>query len=368
MVINNYWWLLIWIMTGGILVGNVIPQEQVSVCGKMEKRYSLFSAIAIFFPYFLWAGCRNDTIGDTWNYRTQFLEAPTLLTEAWSFVAESTKDKGFSLLIVAIKNLFGNSDLVFFLIIAAFQAICIISVYRKYSCDYWISIFLFVISTDYLSWMHNGMRQFIAVAGIFACTTLMLKKKYIPLVIVILLLSTIHGSALIMLPIVFIAQGKAWNKRTIVFIVGIVVALAFVDQFTSIMDVLISNTQYDNMMTNEIWTGDDGTNIIRVFVYSIPAILSLVGRKYIEYANDPVVNLSCNMSIVSAAIYLLSSGTSGIYIGRLPIYCSLYSYILLPWLLKNMFTKNSQRLLYIIMIGAYMVFFYYQVHYAWGLL
>ena len=40
MVINNYWWLLIWIMTGGILVGNVIPQEQVSVCGKMEKRYN----------------------------------------------------------------------------------------------------------------------------------------------------------------------------------------------------------------------------------------------------------------------------------------------------------------------------------------
>lgn len=368
MVISNYWWLPIWIMTGGLLISILSPKEWIAVVGKSEDRYSVISAVAIFFPYFLWAACRNDTIGDTWNYRAQFLEAPAALSEAWMFIAESAKDKGFSVLIVAIKSIFGNSDLLFFLLIAAFQAICIIIVYRKYSCDYWSSIFLFIVSTDYISWMHNGMRQFIAVAGIFACTSLMIKRKYIALIIAILLLSTIHGSALIMLPIVFIAQGKAWNKRTILFIVVIVTTLAFIDQFTSVMDVLISDTQYENMMTSEIWTGDDGTNIIRVFVYSIPALLSLFGRRYIAYENDPVVNLSCNMSIISAAIYLLSSVTSGIYIGRLPIYCSLYSYILLPWLLRNMFTKSSQRILYVAMIGAYIVFFYYQMHYAWGLL
>lgn len=368
MVLNNYWWLLIWIMTVGMFVNIMIPKKQVVVLGKSVERHGAFPAAVIFFPYFLWAACRNDMIGDTWNYRSEFLEAPSVLSEALVFISESTKDKGFSVLIVAIKNLFGNSDIVFFGVIAAFQAICIIAVYRKYSSDYWVSIFFFIVSTDYISWMHNGMRQFIAVAGIFACTPLMIKKKYVSLMIVIILLSTIHGSALLMLPVIFVAQGNAWNKRTILFIIMTIIAYVFVDQFTLVMEALTINTQYENMTTGEIWAGDDGTNIIRVLVYSIPALLSLVGRKYIAYENDPIIDLSCNMSIISSAIYLLSSVTSGIYIGRLPIYCSLYSYILLPWLLKNMFTKNSQKLLYVMVILAYILFFYYQMHYSWGLL
>ena len=58
--------------------------------------------------------------------------------------------------------------------------------YRKYSSDYWMSIFLFIVSTDYLSYMHNGMRQFIAVCGIFACLGWIIKKEYFKTIIVIL--------------------------------------------------------------------------------------------------------------------------------------------------------------------------------------
>lgn len=47
------------------------------------------------------------------------------------------------------------------------------------------------------------------------------------------------------------------------------------------------------------------------------------------------------MSIVSAGIYLVSMFTSGIYIGRLPIYCSLYSYVLLPWEIKHLFNEKK---------------------------
>ena len=211
----------------------------------------------------------------------------------------------------------------------------------------------------------NGIRQFIAAAGIFACTTLMLKKKYFPVVLIILALSTIHGSALIMLPIVFVAQGKAWNKKTVLLIIAIVLATAFVGQFTPILDTLMAETQYSDILTNEIWLNDDGTNIIRVIVYSVPALLSLVGKKFIDNENNPVVNLSVNMSICAAAFYLLSSVTSGIYVGRIPIYMSLYSYISLPWLLKNIFTDKSMKIMYVFTIVLYLLFFYYQMFVIW---
>lgn len=368
MVINNYWILLGWIIFGGFFLSMFGGKEYINVCGVKELRYSKMSSLLLFLPYIIWAGFRNDTIGDTWAYRTQYLEAPGKGADLLAYVLDSTKDKGFSVLMAMIKVIFGNSDLMFLLIIAIFQGLCLAVVYRKYSCDYWTSVFLFVASTDYLSWMHNGIRQFIAVAGIFACTSLILRKKYVPLIVVILLMSTIHASALIMIPIIFVAQGEAWNKRTLALIVAIVFALAFIDQFTSVLEIMTDNTQYEGIISGEIWSNDDGTNLIRVFVYSIPALLSLIGKKFIKNAHNPLISLCCNMSVISSAIYLLSSFTSGIYVGRLPIYCSLYSYILLPWLLDNMFTRKSKQIMYAIMYMAYIAFFYYQLHFAWGLL
>ena len=87
--------------------------------------------------------------------------------------------------------------------------------------------------------------------------------------------------------------------------------------------------------------------------------------KFIDNENNPVVNLSVNMSICAAAFYLLSSVTSGIYVGRIPIYMSLYSYISLPWLLKNIFTDKSMKIMYVFTIVLYLLFFYYQMFVIW---
>ena len=73
------------------------------------------------------------------------------------------------------------------------------------------------------------------------------------------------------------------------------------------------------------------------------------------------------MSIVSAALYLVSAGTSGVFLGRLPIFTSLYGYILLPYLLDRIFTKESAQIIKLMMISAYLAFYYYQIHFAWGL-
>lgn len=186
-----------------------------------------------------------------------------------------------------------------------------------------MSFFLFVVSTDYMSWMFNGIRQFIAAAGFLACFGLLVKKKYVFLICIILLLSTIHASVLIMLPIIFIIQGKAWNRKTILFILAIGVMILFIDRFTPFLDNLLSETQYSDIVTNDLWLSDDGTSIFRILVYSVPAILSLIGKKYIDEANDPVINLCTNASACTMILYALSGVSSGIYIGRLPIYTTL---------------------------------------------
>lgn len=367
MELTNYWWLLIWIFAAGGIMAVVIPKQKELVCGKMEYRWGWLPALGVALPYIIWATFRGD-FTDTVVYADAFKNVPASLTQLPSYLSGHTKDKGFSIFMVLFKNFFGDSTTLFFFAIAVIQLLCIVAIYRKYSSNYWISMFLFIVSTDYLSWMHNGIRQFLAVTMIFAGFGLLLKKKYIPLICLILLASTIHGSALIMLPVVFIMQGKALNKKTVLFSVIIVVAILFLDKLTPVVNNMLAETQYSDMMTNEIWSKDDGTSFLRILVYSVPAILAIIGKKYVNDADDPVVNLSVNASILSAIWYVAAGFSSGIYVGRLPIYVSLGSYIAMPWLIDNMFTKSSARLVKMAMISGYLVFFYFQMHVAWNLI
>ena len=365
MVLRNNWRLLIWPLTVGLFLNVVIPKTLVTVEGKSEYRGGKFSAFVLVIPYIIWAGYRPG-VGDTEVYRMSFYTAADSLSALPAYAASQTKDTGFYVLNSLFKIFISSSSVIFFLAIAAFQIFCIMRTYRKYSSDYWMSIFLFIVSTDYLSYMHNGMRQFIAVCGIFSCLGWIIKKEYFKTIIVILLLSTIHQTALIMIPIILIIQGKAFNKKTMFLIFLTLIVLVGVNEFTSFLEDALKETQYNDIMTNEIMQNRTGTNVLRVLVYSVPLLLSIVGKRYIDEANDPLINLCVNCSVITTALYVISAVTSGIYFGRLPIYTSLTGYILLPWLINCMFEKKSGILVKLIMFGCYLFFFYYQITFGWG--
>ena len=359
----NIWIILIWITAVSLVYMMSERYQYVTVNGYKEKRYGKFAAVIMVLPIIYWAGTRGD-VADTTAYRQGFYDTSASLGSIPQVIASDSQDKGFTVLNIVLKSIIGNRDVVYFLIIAALCMFCVAYAYQKYSCSFAWSIFLFVISTDVYQWLFNGMRQFIPAAVLFACMGLILKKKYIPLIIIILLVSTVHLSALLMLPCIFIVQGKPWNKKTLLFLIAVILAILYVDRFTDILETLLANTQYDDVVQQ--FEYDDGTNLLRVLVYSVPPALALIGRKQIKKADNPIVNLSINMSIISMGIYIVSMFTSGIYIGRLPIYFSLYNYILLPWELDFLFTKRSSMLLKIAMTSLYLVFCYYQMVVSWG--
>lgn len=342
MSITNYWFQLIWLLTVGMVLAISLPKKQEIVMGRIEERWQIAPAVLLVVPYILAATLRSDNFGDTYAYRSVFREAPSKIAALPLYLEGIKKDKGFSVLIVIIKALIGNSPILFFMFIATVQMLCMAFIYRKYSENYWMSIFVFVAGTDYMSWCHNGIRQFLAIAIIMAGFPLLLKRKYIPLIAIILLGATFHASALLMIPIIFIVQGKAWNKKSVLCILGCILILIFVNQFTDGMNNILSNTQYSNMVADWKEWEDNGTNPIRVFVYSIPMILSIIGRKQIKEADNPVINIVTNFSILTSVIAMVSMKTSGIFIGRLISYGSMYSAsILLPWEIENIFTRNS---------------------------
>jgi hypothetical protein len=58
--------------------------------------------------------------------------------------------------------------------------------------------------------------------------------------------------------------------------------------------------------------------------------------------------------------------TSGIYIGRLPIYTTLQGYIAIPWLIDHIFEKKSAKLVTAAMVALFCAFYYYQMFIAWN--
>ena len=363
---SQYLLILIWILSMFLVRALTnVGYEPVYILGRKEYRVSKGFAIFSFAPV-IWMATFRSWIGDTEAYRRSFVALPDTLYGLFTHLPTVSKDAGFTFFSGLIKCVINNNDILYFFILAAIQGLILVYVYRKYSIDYVFSIFLFIASTDYISWMFNGLRQFMAVTIMFAATTLMLEKKWGRVLVIILLASTMHQSALLMIPIVFIAQGRPWNKKSIAFLLVVLVSVAFVDQFTNILDYIMQETQYASMVSDWTEWGDDGTNFIRVLVYAVPTILSVIGYKQIRQANDPVINFCTNMSIVSTGLYIVSMVTSGIFIGRLPIYASLYNYILLPWEIENIFTKQSTKLVRLTAIMAYIGFYLYQMHWIWG--
>ena len=366
MISSPYFLILPWFLLVAIFAQYVQVTEKKRIMGRERTIVTWWYAILVFVPLVIMAMNRDRWIGDTGMYIDHYVYMPASFGEIPAYYKGLTKDKAYYVLASIIKCIIGDDYKIYFLIIAVIQAYGLVRMYRKYSPSYFLAVFLFVASTDYVSWMQNGTRQFVAVSICLLATDFMLEKKYIPAVISVLIASRFHQSSLLVIPMIFIVQGAPWNKRTLLFIALTLLAIIFVEQFTTLLDEALDDTQYTNVVTEWQSWGDDGTNPIRVLVYSLPAILSLIGLRFIRVENDPVINFATNMSIIAAGLYLVSMVTSGIFIGRLPIYASLYSQgILLPWEIDHLFNRASTRIVKIGMIVLYLVFYFYQMN-KWG--
>ena len=360
-----YVFMLIWVILFGIL-GNVTSKTVCIDSENMiyEQRANLFFALMTFSVIIFFASLRSS-VADTEAYISMFNSYPNDLSQV-STVLEGVAGRypGFLILTVLLKK-FTSDYTVWFTIIAIISGICVMIPLYKYSCNFGVSAFLFMASCQF-SWMFNGMRQFLVASIMFACTGLVLRRRFIPYAIIVCLLSTIHTSALILIPMYFIVTGEPWNKRTMLFVGLIVLAILFTSKFTGILEDVVENTDYATSM-EEFKETDDGTNIIRILVESVPVIIAFIYRKKIKDKLTPIIKLSINMSLVASGLYIISKiARSGIMLGRLPIYFSMYNLILLPWLLKNIFEKREKDLVYYIMFICYFAFFYYQMVIAWG--
>lgn len=361
---KNNWAFLIWIGICFVLSALLQTEEFVTVLGKKERRSTIWWALLVIAPVIIGAALRGSSEGDTGTYQFMFGNVPTVLSELRDFLENSSRDKGYAIWEFFFKTVVGDYFQVFLAVNAIFCGISVALTYRKFSCAYLLSIFLFVAGFDYYQWMFNGMRQFMAVSIVLACTEAMIRRDYKKIIFPLAIAATLHMSVLIIVPSLFVVYGKAFNRRVWLFLGGTILAallLAKAGVLNDLIAALMQSTQYESVLDEFLETMNSGTNALRVAVYAIPALIAFVCRRQINMIDDPVANFCVNMSVISTGIYLTSMFTSAVMIGRLPIYFSIYNYILLPWEIKYLFTKRSTNLIMAFAVFFYLLYNFFQV-------
>ena len=372
--------MVIWVLAVGFFLKDSLTKRRLCDDGAIEySSNALYSFFLFLLPVIL-VGLRSDFI-DTASYISSFEHAPLTMDKLEQFADIRDHSKLYYGLQTPFKIFISENAQIWIALIAVLQSVLIMRTLRKYSCDLMLSAYLFVTSAMVAQWMCNGMRQFIAVAVLFACTRWMMENKwyfYLPLAVLLMgltpitkrlgieavpwYLDGIHQSVLIMILAYFFIPGKAFNKRVWI-LAGIFAVLIVTGGIDAVLDTSVENTTYVKDM--EYVEADTGTNWMRVLFNAIPMILSLIVRKEFEKDDVPqIIHLCANASVVTTVLYVASAFTSGIFVGRLPIYTEIYSLILVPWLLQHPYRKYRGYMTVVVMV-LYAAFMYYQVNINW---
>lgn len=357
-----YWSMILWVFLI-YLVYSMTHKEEIKLTDYniqqgIQKKIPLVYAVLVFGYFIFWIGMRSG-IADTFQYISTYKLIPADFSTAWSQIEWDGKNPGFDLFNALFKCFISQDYHWWLMTIAIVCGVCLVTVFRKYSVNYFMSCFLFMTMITY-TWMLNGMRQFIAVAILFLCCDWIKDGKFIKFLIAVLILSTVHFTCIMMIPIYFVARLKPWSKKIVLFIFAIILLCVFAEPFFGELDNILSDTGYSGF--TEQFAEDDGVNPIRVLFYAIPPLIAFWKRNVLAayYEKNRMLPIMINMSLITAALYLVGVFTSGILIGRLPIYCEVYNLILMPYLLYVGFNKQERKIIMPVYVMVMLLFFYLQ--------
>ena len=353
------YWSILFVTTIVCFIGTHFRQRKFILEGRTVYRIS--PGVVIFsVAYLLLFVCFRDYVMDTYSYKEAFYSMPTEWNAMLKEISEMDSDWGFYFLQGAFKILVSDNHYAWFSFVGIVSCFFLFRPLYKYSCDFPLTMYLFIAGTTF-TWLLNGARQFLAACILFGFSDWLIKGKKLQYILLSLLVSLFHSSAIFLAFIcLFVSSKKILDFRMILF--GIITTLG-INYSEGVFTFLKAALDMDY---SEALSSTDGSSIIRLLISGIPILIVLIMYRYIKYEAPPSIRLAINMSFIGDCFYLAASFTNGILIGRMPIYFTIYNLYLLPWLIHKCFTKNSVKLVLMLTYGFYLLYFYYQIVISWS--
>lgn len=340
-------------------IGKIITEKGRIITKYNNKTTMLFAILILALPVFF-IGMRTNYI-DTKGYMEGYLAVkPTM--EYLIDGLEDTKSKGWLIYEWLLKFVLKDNATSFLMVTAIIQAGAVLKLFYKHSRDYSFSVLIFFLSCAFVNMM-NGIRQFMAITIILYFSDYLFEKKYIRFLIVVLIAFEFHASAIVWLPMMFVVQGKPWRLKTLFVVLGTLGLIFALDNFTDILEDALVGTSYEGY--TEQFSVDDGSNIFHTLIAAVPTVLAFAGRKCLP-ESDTETNVMVNISLMGVLVSLMANFTSGILIGRLPIYFTIFNFALFPTLFDSIFADKEKLKIRMAAIAGYVAYAYYYMTHAWG--
>lgn len=294
----------------------------------------------------LFAGLRDSRIGtDTGTYVRHFRAS-----DAIEIVGER-EDSGYYLLSWIARTL-SDSYAVLLILIALIVVVCYMTTVMRLVRRYETAIYLFVALSVY-TFFFNGARQGIAAAICFSALPFLLQRRMWPYLIVIAIAATFHRTALITLPLYWIASPQVGWKRLVALVGATGLTVVFLGVFVGFAADVLSDkyARYAEAGKGggEVWV----TYLVGqgVLLYWFKSIVPDRDGSYGRLLNIYLVGL-----VPAVASTLSSVDPSGIL--RLHLYFSPVAILLWPMVFVRFGTTPLRGLLALGFGGVTFLFFF----------
>lgn len=292
-----------------------------------------------FFILFLFLALRYDYGNDYMSYYKNYIDINNGLP-AW----------GHTNILYKYLNLLAPTYEVFIAIISLFYIISIHYLMRSNLNinNYWFAIIILLLN-PYLFLVHlSSLRQTIAICIFIFAVDAAVKRKSLLYFLLILAATGFHSSAIILMPIYFIANTRRISKNLILLIfIGILILIAtplFETVIYFVLNKLSLASLYQHYFEQGLQNSFRATMIASIFFFVIIFNINKLEGREIIYAK-----LSLIASIISILAYKLSM------LSRVGMYFDVFLIVTLPHILNIVEKKLTKQILFIIIIAIYLL-------------
>lgn len=309
----------------------------------------LFQAIFCFILLWLIQGLRHESIGvDSYtSYRPYFESVESGIKAIFDFSDRFANfEIGYVVLNKAFKT-FISSDPQLFILFTSFLSIFPVAViFYKYSCNIVFSFWIFA-SLQIYHFGFSGIRQAIALGICFYAFHYIIKEKLFLFVILVLLASLFHTSALLFLPAYWTYHKFKLTKLSLlVSLVVVVLATFFIKPIAvEIVSLLFGGEKYISALEVE---GTASYDLLILFIF----VLSFT---YIS--QDETVNKLRPFLLFTIAFQTL--GIVSPYATRIGYYYYMFFPIVIPLVIKTTKLFNNKPLITMLLCLLFALFFFY---------
>lgn len=266
-----------------------------------------------------------------------------------------TSDYGFFFLVKIIS--FVSKDLNFILfILSAPYLFAITSLIYKHSKIKWLSFLLFC-GLGYFGVSFYLLRQVTAIAIVLYSLDYLIDKKLIKFLIIVLIASLFHQTALVFLiayPVSLIEV--SWKNLVYIpvcFALSIALEKVFLKYIFIILSYVMSDTgRYDNYLTDtsSLSLTEFFIFILVIFMVYLLYFKRILGSRKLEYSDQKEMKILFNMVLIGECMlpFTLLLGE----VSRLASYFTIFSIILLPNAVKESISRRSNRVIILSVVGG----------------